>query len=83
MPQSKYLPAKLCPTNLKSFFINFFIESVICISPPIPFFCFCNIEKICLGKMYLPIIALFDGAFFTFGFSITSLMIKFLLFIFF
>ena len=58
--------------------INFLIASVICISPPIPFFCFSNLLKISLGKIYLPITALVDGALFIFGFSTTSLMVKFI-----
>ena len=39
---------------------------------PLPGFCLSNFEKISLGKIYLPITALLDGAFFTEGFSITS-----------
>ena len=83
VPQSKYLPAKLWPTNLCLSLISFLIESVICISPPIPLFCFSNLVNISLGNIYLPITALVDGALINDGFSITSLIIKFLLFIFF
>ena len=35
-----------------------------------------NLLKIVFGKIYLPITALFDGAFFIVGFSTTSLIIK-------
>ena len=43
--------------------INDCIASVICISLPLPGFNFFNFLKIIFGKMYLPITALFDGAF--------------------
>ena len=33
VPQSKYLPAKLCPINFRSFFIKDWIASVMWISP--------------------------------------------------
>ena len=42
-----------------------------CISPPLLGFVIFNLLKIDLGKIYLPITALFEGAFFKSGFSIT------------
>ena len=83
VPQSKYLPAKLCPINFRSFFIKDRIASVIWISPPLPDFCIESFLKIILGKIYLPITALLDGASFMDGFSMTSLIIKLFLLIFF
>ena len=56
--------------------MSFLIESVICISPPILFFCFFNLENIFFGNMYLPITAFVEGAFLLLGFSITSSIIK-------
>ena len=72
LPQSRYFPEKLWAMNFLPFWINVWIASVICISPPLPGFCVSNFEKISLGKIYLPITALLDGAFFIEGFSITS-----------
>ena len=51
------------------------MASVICTSPPFPFFCFLRLLNIFFGKIYLPITALFDGALFIDGFS-TTLAIK-------
>ena len=72
LPQSKYFPEKLCATNLFFSLINDWIASVIWNSPPLPGFCVINLEKIVLGKIYLPIIALLDGAALIDGFSTTS-----------
>ena len=54
------------------------MASVICISLPLFVFKDLILLKIDLGKIYLPITALFDGAFFLEGFSITPSIIKFL-----
>ena len=70
LPQSKYLPEKLCAIKLLSWWIRDWIASVICISPPFPGFNFNNLENILLGKIYLPITALLEGALFVEGFSI-------------
>ena len=64
------MPAKLWPINLWLSIISFLIESVICISPPIPLFCIFNFEKISFGKIYRPITAFKEGARFFLGFSI-------------
>ena len=48
--------------------------SVINVGNPHIIFWFDNIENIFLGKIYLPITALFDGALATDGFSTTSLI---------
>ena len=60
LPQSKYFPENVCATNLLFSEINVWIASVIWISPPFPGFCLDNLENIFLGKIYLPITALFD-----------------------
>ena len=62
--------------NFSFSFIKDWIASVICISPPFPGLNLINCLKIVFGKIYLPITALFDGAFLREGFSITSSMIK-------
>ena len=74
VPQSKYFPLKLCAINFSLSLINDWIASVMCISPPLLGFVFFSLVKIDLGKMYLPITALFEGAFFESGFSITPLI---------
>ena len=69
--ESRYLPEKLCAIKFSELSIRVWIESVIWISPPFPGFCFNSTEKIVLGRIYLPITALLEGAVFTEGFSIT------------
>ena len=57
--------------NFSPSFIKVCIASVICISPPLPGFCFANLLNIVLGRIYLPITALLEGAFLIEGFSNT------------
>ena len=52
------------------------MASVIWISPPLPGLSFDNLLNIVLGKIYLPITALFDGASLIEGFSTTFLIVK-------
>ena len=56
------------------------MASVIWISPPLPGLSFDNLLNIVLGKIYLPITALFDGASLIEGFSTTFLIVKLFLF---
>ena len=63
----------MCPINFSFSSIKDWIASVIWISPPLPTFCLDIFLNIALGKIYLPITALLDGAFFTEGFSTTDL----------
>ena len=51
LPQSKYLPEKLCAINLFFSLINDWIASVIWNSPPLPGFCVINLEKIVLNML--------------------------------
>ena len=74
VPQSKYFPSKLCAINFSLSLIKAWMASVMCISPPLLGFVFFSLLKIDLGKIYLPITALFDGALFKSGFSITPLI---------
>ena len=71
LPQSRYLPAKLWAMKFSLSLIKLCIASVICFSPPLPDFRFDNFKKILLGKIYLPITALLEGALFIEGFSTT------------
>ena len=71
VPQSRYFPWKLCATNFSLSSISNWIASVIWISLFFLGLRFLNFLKIDLGKIYLPITALFDGAFLIDGFSIT------------
>ena len=78
MPQSRYFPLKLWTINFSPSLISCLIESVMWISPPIPFLCFFSLLNIFLCNIYLPIIAKLEGAWLIFGFSITSFIIEFL-----
>ena len=72
LPQSRYLPEKLCAINLLFSNISDWIESVIWISPLFPGFCFSNFANIFFERIYRPMTALLEGDFETEGFSITS-----------
>ena len=54
-----------------------------CISPLLPGFCFFNFKNIFFERIYLPITALFDGAFLIEGFYTTESIKKLFLLIFF